>query len=153
MISSSDKSISLEQVMPVMLEQLARGSSVRLYPKGTSMLPMIRQGVDSVELSPLTGKLKKYDLPLYRRDNGQYVLHRIVQAGDTYTCIGDNQLAYEQGVREDQLLAVVTGFYRKDKYRPVKSLSYRCYCRLWHWTRKLRYYWTVLKIRIKKIGT
>lgn len=149
----TDKQIGLEQMMPLILEKLAQGHSVRLYPKGTSMLPMLRQGVDSVELSPLSGALKKYDLPLYKRENGQYVLHRITQAGETYTCIGDNQYAYEQGVRQDQLLAVVTGFYRGKKYRSVNCFSYKCYCRFWHWTRKLRVYWCYLKIKLKKIGT
>ena len=134
--------------MPLILEQIGQGHSVRLYPKGTSMRPMLRQGIDSVELSPVQGKLKKYDLPLYRRDNGQYVLHRILKVGDTYTCIGDNQFEYEPGVRQDQLLAVVTGFYRGEKYQKIDRLSHKLYCRYWHYTRQLRRYWRALKYKI-----
>lgn len=136
--------------MPVILDQLAEGKSVRIYPNGTSMLPMIRQGIDSVELSPVSGALKKYDLPLYQRAGGQYVLHRIVKVGQTYTCIGDNQTAYEPGISQEQILAVVTGFYRKDKYRSVKSPDYWLYCRFWHWTRKLRVYWSIVKKQLKR---
>lgn len=137
--------------MPVILEKIAQGYSVRLYPKGTSMLPLIRQGIDSVELSPLSGELRKYDLPLYRRDNGQFVLHRIVKEGACYTCIGDNQTVYEAGVRQDQLLAVVTGIYRKDRYIPVDAFGYKCYLRFWQWTRFIRKYWRFCRYKLKRL--
>jgi len=137
--------VTLQQVMPVLLEQLSAGNSVRLYPKGTSMLPMLRQGVDSVLLSPLPEKLKKYDLPLYQRKSGQYVLHRISAVGETYTCIGDNQLEYEKGISHDQMIAVVTAFYRGEKVYEVTKLSYRIYCRFWHYTRLVRRLWRGFK--------
>ena len=133
------KEYRLDSLMPLFREKLAEGKTVRFYPKGTSMMPMLRQGIDSVVLSPLPGKLKKYDLPLYQRDNGQYVLHRIVKVtGDTYTCIGDNQQVYEYHVRHDQMIGVVTGFYRDQEYHSVTELSHRTYRCLWHHSRKLR---------------
>ena len=138
---SLTKDIRLEELMPVILESLAVGNSVRLFPKGTSMLPMIRQGIDSVVLSPVPDKLEKYDLPFYQRDNGQYVLHRIVEAGETYTCIGDNQFVFERGVRHDQMIAIVTAFYRRNKKILVNHISYRLYCYFWHYSRVLRRYW------------
>ena len=151
MTSLPEKIISLDQMMPLILEQIAQGHSVRLYPKGTSMRPMLRQGIDSVELSPVNGPLKKYDLPLYQRDNGQYVLHRILKAEDTYTCIGDNQFDYEPGVRQDQILAVVTGFYRADQYHRVDTLGHKLYCRFWHRTRAVRKLWRRLKSKLKAL--
>ena len=129
----------------MLLEQLSAGNSVRLYPKGTSMLPMLRQGVDSVLLSPLPAKLKKYDLPLYQRKSGQYVLHRISAAGTSYTCIGDNQLEYEKGLSHDQMIAVVTAFYRGEKEHSVTDLSHQIYCRFWHYTRPVRRLWRSCK--------
>ena len=104
------------------------------------MLPMIREGKDSVLLSPVTERLEKYDIPLYKRDNGKYILHRIVKADETFTCIGDNQFSYENGVREDQVIAVVTGFYRGEKFISVKNIGYRIYCRFWHYSRPLRHF-------------
>ena len=139
MTSSPDKLHRLEDLMPHIRQTLAQGKSIAIGPKGTSMLPLIRQGMDFVELSPLPEKLKKYDLPLYRRDDGQYVLHRIVRARDTYTCIGDNQYVLEKGVRQDQLIAVATAIYREEKRVPVTAFSYRLYCRLWHWSRPFRH--------------
>lgn len=139
----------MDLLMPLIKERLAVGQSVRFGPKGTSMRPMLRQGIDKVVLSPLPGKLKKYDLPLYQRDNGAYVLHRIVKAEDTYTCIGDNQFQLEPGVRSDQMIGVVTAFYRGAKRWEVTSCSYRLYCRLWHITRFLRCYWRALKAKVR----
>ncbi len=136
-----ETSVRLQEVMPMILEQLEQGRTVCFTPRGTSMLPMILGGRDQVVLAPITAPLKKYDLPLYQRKSGQYVLHRIVEAGQTYTCIGDNQFAYEPGVAREQMLAVVVGFVRKGKTWSVDSLAYRMYCRLWHCSRGLRHFW------------
>ena len=38
---------------------------------GDSMLPLIREGRDIVIIGRCSGRLKKYDVPLYRRDSGQ----------------------------------------------------------------------------------
>lgn len=137
-MQTQEYQVRLDDLMPLFREQLAAGKSVKFSPRGVSMLPMLRQGIDSVVLSPLPEKLRKYDLPLYRRDNGKYVLHRIVKAGQTYTCIGDNQFAPEPGLRQDQMIAVVTAFTRGSRRIPVTDLGYRLYCRVWHWTRPVR---------------
>ena len=136
-----EKFMQLEQLMPLIREQLDRGNNVTFFPRGISMLPMLRQGLDSVVLSPLPGKLKKYDLPLYQRDNGAYVLHRIVKAEETYTCIGDNQFELEAGVRPDQMIALVTAFARDGKRIEVSNPAYRLYCRLWTASRPIRRFW------------
>ena len=128
----------MEELMPLIRASLEAGQSVRFFPRGVSMLPMIRQDVDSVVLSPITGELQKYDIPLYRRDDGKYVLHRIVHVGSAYTCRGDNQFVPESGLRRDQMIGVVTAFYRGDRLIPVTSMGYRLYCRFWHYTRPLR---------------
>lgn len=135
---SKERFVLIEELMPIFREQLNAGKNVWFSPRGISMLPMLRQGVDSVMLSPVTGRLKKYDLPLYRRDDGKYILHRIVKVGRTYTCIGDNQFELEPGVRKDQLIAVVTAFTRGEKLHSVKEPGYRLYCRVWHYSRGIR---------------
>ena len=101
-----ERIVELEQVLPLLQETVSRGNRFRFSPKGTSMRPMLIMGRDSVELIKAPEKLKKYDIPLYRRDDGQFVLHRVVKVGESYTCIGDNQFVYETGVRPEQILAV-----------------------------------------------
>ena len=152
MASSLDKKeVSLEQLMPLFRQQLAQGKAVRFGPRGTSMLPMLRQGIDTVELTALPEKLRKYDLPLYQRRNGQYVLHRIIEAGDTYTCIGDNQFEKEPGLTHDQMIALVTAFYRGEKRREVDSWQYWLYCRFWHFSRPVRRIWLGVKARLRRL--
>ena len=45
---------------------------------GVSMRPLFANRRDTVIISPVNGRLKKYDVPLYRRGD-QYILHRIVK--------------------------------------------------------------------------
>ena len=75
-------------------EEEIRRSGYLLYRNvGDSMLPLIRQGRDLVLISRKPeGRLKKYDVPLYKRDSGQYVLHRILKVRkDDYIICGDNR--------------------------------------------------------------
>lgn len=150
MDSLSENRLRLEDLMPLIREELDRGNTVRFSPRGTSMLPMLRQGVDRVVLSPVTGKLKKYDLPLYQRRSGQYVLHRIVKVGQTYTCMGDNQFAAEPGLEQGQMIAVVTAFSRDGREYSVSSPGYRLYCRVWHYSRPLRHLWLRARGRLRR---
>lgn len=137
-----------DELIPLMEERIKNGGSVRFTPRGISMLPMLRSGLDSVVLSPAPEKLKKYDVPLYRRDNGRYVLHRVVGVGETYTCIGDNQFKKEKGIRQDQIVAVVTSFIRKGKEYDINNFGYKLYCRAWHYTRFPRRAVRSLKYRL-----
>jgi len=124
--------------MPLIREQLSLGKTIKFTPDGTSMLPMLRPKRDSVVLAAISGKLKKYDILLYQRDNGQFVLHRIVKVGETYTAVGDNHLQLEKEIRHEQMIAVVVSFTRNGKMHSVDELQYRMYCRLWHYTRPIR---------------
>lgn len=141
----------LDNLMPLFRERLEAGQKIKFSPRGISMLPMLRQGIDSVILSPVPGKLKKYDLPLYQRDDGKYILHRIVKAGETYTCIGDNQQVYEQGVRHDQMIALVTAFTRGDREIDVRNPVYQLYCRVWHHSRRVRWFCGKVKNKLRRM--
>ncbi|MBQ9142310.1 MAG: S24/S26 family peptidase [Lachnospiraceae bacterium] len=142
--------VFLEDMMPLIQERLATGQNVQFEPKGISMLPLLRPGTDSVVLSPISEKLKKYDISLYQRRNGRYVLHRIVEVGETYTCMGDNQLEKEPGLEQEQMIAVVTAFYRDGERHEVSEWSYQVYCRYWYYRRLLCKVWRYSKSRIKR---
>lgn len=130
--------VRLEQMMPLIRERLAAGETVRFTTRGVSMRPLLRNGKDQVLLGPLPEKLKKYDLPLYQREDGSYILHRIVKAGETYTCIGDSQYVCEKGVRREWMIGLAIGVYRKGKFISVNSFGYKLYARLRHWTLPFR---------------
>lgn len=147
---NNKKEMRLEELMPLIKETLADGRSVSFSPHGISMLPMLRHGQDTVTLSPLPDRLKKYDLPLYQREDGKYILHRIVKAAKDYTCIGDNQFVYEEGISHSQMIAVVTEFTRTGKKHHINEPGYRLYCRFWHYSRPLRRLWRGALGRIKR---
>lgn len=132
--------VALEEIMPLIRECMAKGQSVRFYPHGVSMLPMLRPGKDSVLLSAPPEVLKKHDLVLFQRRNGTYALHRIVRAGQTYALVGDNQTRLEWGIRRDQVIAIVSAYYRGEKEYAVSHAGYRLYCRIWPAVRRIRRY-------------
>lgn len=140
-MASSPNGISLseEALMLLVRERLAAGYKVRYLPfKGVSMLPMLRQGKDRVELGPLPEKLKKYDLPVYQMPSGKYLMHRVLKVTPThYICLGDNTLDYEI-IAPEQMIGVVTAFQRNGKRIEVTNLWYRLYCLIWGHTRPLR---------------
>lgn len=139
-----------EELIPFLRERLAAGQKVRYLPFcGVSMLPMLRQGKDTVELAPLPEKLKKYDLPVYQYPSGKVVMHRVVDVKeDHYICLGDN-LTQLETIYPDQLIGVVSAFKRGQKRIDVDALSYRIYCRVWYWLFPLRKLWRQTKTRIK----
>lgn len=137
----SEHNVRLEELLPLIQERLEAGQSVRFSPRGTSMLPMLRQGKDIVVLSPLPKRLKKFDLPLYRRADGQFVIHRITKVGETYTCMGDNQFWPEHGLKYTQMIALVTAFTRNGTEHSVNEPGYRFYCWFWHYSRPVRRLW------------
>lgn len=126
--------------MPLVRERLAAGQTVRYLPfRGVSMLPMLRQGKDAVEIAPLPPRLKKYDLPVYRYPSGKYVMHRVVAVKDEYyICNGDNLLQMER-IPHGWMIAVVTAFTRDGKRIEVTDWRYRLYCRFWCFIRPARH--------------
>lgn len=124
---------SLLESEPLILEVIDSGGEFRLFPKGTSMLPLLRQGIDSVVLVKADKELDVGDVPLYKRENGQYVLHRIVkkEKDGTYVLCGDNQTALERGISSKQFIAVISAIYRKDKRVNTNAFSYRLYSFFW----------------------
>ncbi len=83
---------------------------------GVSMLPMIKSGKDVVVIVPKTEKLKKYDVALYIRKDGAYVLHRVLQPVEKgYVIRGDNCYSDEH-VSEDTVIGVLEGYFKGEKY-------------------------------------
>lgn len=131
--------VNEEVLMLLVRERLAAGYKVRYLPfKGVSMLPMLRQGKDRVELGPLPERLKKYDLPVYQTPSGKYLMHRVLKVTPThYICLGDNTLEYET-IYPEQMIGVVTAFTRNGKRINVTHPLYRFYCLIWSHTRPAR---------------
>ena len=103
-------------------------------PVGTSMLPMIRERIDTVKLVKVARNLKKYDVILYERPGNVYVLHRIIKVikkkGEIkYICCGDNQVFLEKYVENDQIIGVMEGYFRGESYIDINNLDYIRYAK------------------------
>jgi len=125
------QTISMENLVELLFLQLEHGCAT-LAVTGISMLPMLRHGKDLVRLEQLERSPRSGDVLLYRRESGQYILHRVVreeQNGNLW-CSGDNQWEKE-AVHPNQALAVVSAFCRKGKWYTVDHLGYRLYVWLW----------------------
>ena len=127
----------LADAIEVIEEILNGGGEFRMYPKGTSMLPLIVQGTDSVVLRKRihtpNDPVKKHDIAFYRRTNGQFVLHRVMkcQKDGTYVMCGDNQTELESGIRPEQIIGYTDQIYKGEKLLSLSSFRYRTYCMFW----------------------
>lgn len=121
--------IPMEALYSILETQLQLGEA-QLPVTGISMTPTIRGGRDFVRLRRLDRPAKRGDILLYRRENGQFILHRVLKGGEVLTCCGDRQLETET-VKSEQALAVVIAICRKGRWFAVTTPLYRLYAALW----------------------
>ena len=133
-------SLSFEEV----LEQTGR---LIYRNQGDSMWPLIREGKDILVISAKPeGRLKRYDVPLYRRDcdrlagSGKYVLHRILRVTpEGYLTSGDNRWNIEWDITDRHIVGVLTAVIRggadpkvaNPRTIYVTDRAYRIYTHLW----------------------
>jgi hypothetical protein len=118
---------------------------------GFSMLPMLKARRDTVIIVKKEGKLSPLDVALYKRSDGAYILHRVLEVTDTgYIIRGDNCYV-DEIVEESTVLGVLREFYQKDKHILCTDEEYLKYVekRLKTYPRRRR--WVMLKRKIRRI--
>ena len=131
-MESKHKVFSPEELIPVLLEVLETTELVPLVISGSSMNPFLVHGRDIVYLSKIYCPLKRGDMVLYRRNNGQYVIHRIYRCHlQTFTMVGDAQTSLEAGIRPEQILARVCMVRRKDRLLKPGCFWWEFFQRIW----------------------
>ena len=101
---------------------------------GTSMMPLLKEGRDRVELGPCSQeRLKKGNVVLYKKNDGTLVLHRIIKTENRefFTVLGDHQFKNAERVNKNQIIAVACGFFIKGRYVTEKTRWYRMYKKIW----------------------
>jgi hypothetical protein len=113
-------------------EELQRHGVLVYKNVGYSMMPLIRQQRDLVEIvKKQPGRCRKYDVVLYRR-NGKYILHRILKVlPDSYVIAGDHNYVLEHGVKDDQIIGVLKAVVRDGRRITSDDRRYRLYVHLW----------------------
>lgn len=147
--------VPMSEMYPIIKESIERGGSVTFTVTGISMQPMLYNRRDTVTLSPPPEKLKKGDLPLFKTDEGKFILHRVIKIhpDGCYECRGDNRWESEDNITHAQIIGVVTGFVRGGKKHSVKSPVYRLYVYTWpllHPFKKYYKYIRAIKSRFRQ---
>lgn len=123
--------VDMKRLEPSIREIIGAGGNVKLTVTGQSMMPTLIEHRDSVILEK-PGKLKKSDIVLYQRSNGDYVLHRIVKIKkDGLALCGDNQRCVEFPIMPEQVIAVVSAIVRKGKKIGKKDVGYKISSFIW----------------------
>ncbi len=126
-----DKKYSMSELGPVIEEVIRVNGKIRLTVTGMSMYPLMRNRLDSVLLRK-TDEVKKYDILLYTRQNGSYVLHRAVKIKEnTVDIIGDGERRIERDVPKEKIIASVEEIKRGKRIIKTNSFLYKLYCRVW----------------------
>lgn len=122
-MSNSDRVFSYE-------EFLEKNGELTYTNVGVSMMPLLRQGKDlfTVKKKDPAVRCKVGDVALYKRPPDKYVLHRVIEVRpDSYVILGDNCIGKEYGIRDEDVLGIMTGYVRGGKTHTVEETGYRMY--------------------------
>ena len=124
--------VLLEEYRRILLEE-PEVAALPLVISGSSMTPFLADGRDTVYLSRLERPVRRGDMLLYQRIGGQYVLHRVWKAekDGTFTMVGDAQTELEHGIREAQIIAIVTSVVRKGKSMAPGGFWWEFFEKVW----------------------
>ena len=130
-------------------EILAKDGKLVYKTKGVSMNAMLYQNRDLVVIEVPKGRLKKYDVALYKRGKS-YVLHRVIEVNDngTYSIRGDNTYSIET-VPDEAVIGVLTAFVREGRQIRATDEDYQRYVRFWCATYPARSLYAHSKWRLK----
>ncbi len=110
-----------EELLPLMEAAFAAGGYFRLWPRGRSMLPLLREGVDSVLLAP-PKEIALDDILLIKAGDGSFLLHRAVAMDEGgITVAGDALLSTEGPFSPSCVLARAVCIYRGDLELDVRA--------------------------------
>ncbi len=101
--------LNMEKLLPFIEEAFNRELDFQIPITGTSMNPLLYQNRDFVKIVKPVLPLKLGDIPLYRRNDGAFVLHRVVgiKGNGEYIMCGDNQFILEHGITDKNIIGVV----------------------------------------------
>jgi SOS-response transcriptional repressor LexA len=122
--------IAIPDLYQLIEESFQNNKTVVISLKGKSMYPFLFDAEDKIMLEKAT-IIKKRDIVLYLRDNGNFVVHRVIKIkGDNYYITGDNQYKLEIVKRENIKGKVIQLIHLK-KTILVSNKWYRFKVYLW----------------------
>ncbi len=117
--------VTLNQLLPLIEAAFEQNKTFKLPITGTSMNPLLYQNRDFVIIKKPQLPLSAGDVPLYRRTDGSFVLHRVVGANEKgYIMCGDNQFVLEYGITDRNIIGVACDFIIDGKSVSVTDPQY-----------------------------
>lgn len=124
--------VDTQEYMEMIRALLEDGQEVSMIVTGNSMRPFLKHGRDKICMKKTDRKLRKGDIVFYRRENGQYVMHRILKCRDqSYTLLGDGQIVPESGIRQEQIFARITKVQVRGKWIGSENFRWRFFEHIW----------------------
>lgn len=106
-----------EQIIQEAVRLVNEGLEVTMLVKGSSMLPFILGGLDSVALTK-PGNVHEGDVVLARIGGSRYVLHRVMEVTpDRVELMGDGNIRGREICRPEDLLARAVAVIGTDGHR------------------------------------
>ena len=113
-------------------EELAKRGVCYLPTVGISMAPLFYTHKKVVILERPAARAKKFDVILFHRNDGRYILHRVVKVlPNGYFTRGDNFMKNDAFVPEEQYVAVMTGYFKDKTTVTIRDFWYRMYVLFW----------------------
>lgn len=94
----------------------------------------VKKPPDHIVIVAVNRPLRRYDVPMYRRANGNFVLHRIIKVREDgrYVICGDNLWRKEYHVRDEDIVGLLAGFFKGGHYIDCETSPwYHAYVYLW----------------------
>ena len=110
------RQVDTREYVSVLREIAEEGKVVPMLISGSSMSPFLCHNRDYIYFTRPERELRRGDMVFYRRDSGQYVMHRIYRVKpEGYYMTGDAQTQIEGPLRREQIFALIVQVKRKGK--------------------------------------
>ncbi len=120
----SERKVSITELGPIIEEQIANKNKVKMRVSGNSMFPFLIDKETSVMLAPIDKLLKRKDILFYKNNNGQYLLHRIIDIKESQIIIRGDALKQKEFLTESNMIAKVISIERRGKTIDVGKKGY-----------------------------
>ena len=126
------KKVDTSEYISMLRELTDQGSEVQVRISGNSMLPFLADQRDFIYFKHPDRPLRRGDMVVYQRQNGQYIAHRVWKAKpEGVYLVGDAQEQIEGPLSEAQVFGLVTKVQRKGKWIGPGDLWWEFFEHVW----------------------
>ncbi len=98
--------------------------------KGTSMLPLISNRLDTMYIEEVKREIQCLDIVLYKRNSGEYIAHRVIKKKKGLLITEGDNNCLKEVIKESSVLGLVAGCYRGARYIDFSSFKCRAYAQI-----------------------